>query len=162
MSLVWGKENVDFLKKRYELLTQNPLIQDMIYTEDRDLMMEWMPLVMRGRKKSMPVAATRMDLGTDVNFGTLTRGMIARLEKMPGVTIHYNTKVRDLDPDGKGGWDIFDPRFTNQESEKRSEYKVCIHWCRWSNLASIKAGGDKERNGLWWFSSEWLVVKMFE
>ena len=57
LSLVWGKENVEFLKKRYHLMHASPLFKDMIYTEDRDLMMEWMPLVMRGRKKLQPVAA---------------------------------------------------------------------------------------------------------
>ncbi len=158
ISLVWGKENVDFLKKRYELLTQNPLFKDMIYTEDRDLMMEWMPLVMRGRKKSEPVAATRMDLGTDVNFGTLTRGMIARLEKMPGVTIHYNTEVLDLDPDGKGGWDVF---IRDLQTRKKSEVntKFAFIGAGGATLHLLKLAEIKERKGYGGFPVSGLWLK---
>lgn len=158
LSLVWGKENVDFLKKRYELMSQNPLFKEMIYTEDRDLMMEWVPLVMRGRKKSMPVAATRMEIGTDVNFGNLTRGMITRLEKMPGVTIHYNTKVRDLDPDGKGGWDIL---IRDLITGKRKEVntKFAFIGAGGATLHLLKRAEIKERNGYGGFPVSGLWLK---
>lgn len=158
LSLVWGKENVEFLKKRYELMNQNPLFKDMIYTEDRDLMMEWMPLVMRGRKKAQPVAATRMEIGTDVNFGNLTRGMIARLEKMPGVTIHYNTKVRDLDPDGKGGWDVF---IRDLITGKRKEVntKFAFIGAGGATLHLLKKAEIKERHGYGGFPVSGLWLK---
>jgi len=158
ISLVWGKENVDYLKKRYELLCQSPLFNDMIYTEDRDLMMEWMPLVMRGRKKSEPVAATRMDLGTDVNFGTLTRGMIDRLEKMPGVTIHYNTEVLDLDPDGKGGWDVF-IRDLQTRKKKEVNTKFAFIGAGGATLHLLKLAEIKERNGYGGFPVSGLWLK---
>ncbi len=158
LSLVWGKENVEFLKKRYELMNQNPLFKEMIYTEDRDLMMEWMPLVMRGRKKSQPVAATRMEIGTDVNFGNLTRGMIARLEKMPGVTIHYNTRVRDLDPDGKGGWDVF---IRDLITGKRKEVntKFAFIGAGGATLHLLKRAEIKERHGYGGFPVSGLWLK---
>ncbi len=158
LSLVWGKENVDFLKKRYELMSQNPLFKEIIYTEERDLMMEWVPLVMRGRKKSMPVAATRMEIGTDVNFGNLTRGMITRLEKMPGVTIHYNTKVRDLDPDGKGGWDIL---IRDLITGKRKEVntKFAFIGAGGATLHLLKRAEIKERNGYGGFPVSGLWLK---
>jgi len=76
MSLVWGQANVDFLRKRYELLQGNPLFKGMIYTEDRELMAQWAPLVLRGRSTKQPVAATRMEIGTDVDFGSLTRSIV--------------------------------------------------------------------------------------
>jgi len=106
MSLVWG-DNVPFLKKRYKALQASPLHKDMLFSDNFDKIAEWAPIVMNGRDKKQPVAATRMDAGTDVNFGTLTRSMIRQLNKMPGVTVNYNMEAKDLDPDGKGGWDVF-------------------------------------------------------
>jgi malate dehydrogenase (quinone) len=37
MSFVWGEENVNYLRKRYEALRQSYLFAGMEYTEDRDL-----------------------------------------------------------------------------------------------------------------------------
>ena len=76
MSLVEGEKNVKFLRKRYEALSQNPLFQGMEYTEDRDNLTEWVPLIMDGHTSSDPIAATRSEMGTDVNFGALTRMLI--------------------------------------------------------------------------------------
>jgi malate dehydrogenase (quinone) len=59
---------------------------------------------MNKRDAKTPVAATSMSIGTDVDFGSLTRQMIAKLASMPGVTVHYNIEVEDIDPYKKGGW----------------------------------------------------------
>jgi malate dehydrogenase (quinone) len=73
MSFVWGEENVSFLRKRYDTLTQCHLFYGMEYSEDPAEIEKWIPLVMEGRDPSEKVAATRMELGTDVNFGSLTK-----------------------------------------------------------------------------------------
>jgi malate dehydrogenase (quinone) len=158
ISLVWGKENVEYGKKRYDAMQQSPLFKDMIYTEDRDLMNEWMPLVMRGRKKSQPVAATRMDIGTDVNFGVLTRGMINRLEKMPGVSVHYNTEVLDLDPDGKGGWDVF-VRDLITKKKNQVNTKFAFIGAGGATLHLLKRAEIKERKGYGGFPVSGLWLK---
>ena len=75
-SLVFGEENVQYLKKRYQAMITSPLFSDMKYSEDATQITRWMPLVMKGRDTSDRIAATSMDLGTDVNFGALTRLMI--------------------------------------------------------------------------------------
>src|SRR6185369_1941305 len=49
MSFVWGNENVAYLKKRYEGLKSSPLFKDMLYSEDREQISQWAPIVMRGR-----------------------------------------------------------------------------------------------------------------
>lgn len=72
ISFVWGEKNVEFLKKRYDALTSCHLFKGMKYTEDKAVLEEWIPLVMEGRDPEEKVAATRMDIGTDVNFGSLT------------------------------------------------------------------------------------------
>jgi len=107
LSFVWGTENVSYLRRRYEALTQNHLFADMQYTERREEMAEWMPLVMEGRDPKQPVAATRMDLGTDVNFGALTRAMFRRLMEQPGVRMYFAHDVRDLwRSKSLGGWKV--------------------------------------------------------
>ena len=60
-----GAENVQFLKKRMEALSNNTLFHGMEYTEDIHKLNEWMPLVMNGRKTDEPIAATKIDSGTD-------------------------------------------------------------------------------------------------
>lgn len=96
MSFVWGKKNVNYLKKRYDALQKNHLFQGMEYTEDTAKLNDWIPLIMAGRDDSEKLAATRMDIGTDVNFGALTRCMFNHLKTLPGVTLNFNHEVRDL------------------------------------------------------------------
>ena len=105
MSFIEGKKNVDFLRKRYAVLSQNPLFEGMEYTEDPEKMKEWVPLMMEGRTGNDPMAATRIENGTDVNFGALTTKLIDNLVKK-GVTVHYNTTVKDVSRNSDGQWDI--------------------------------------------------------
>jgi malate dehydrogenase (quinone) len=76
LSFVRGQDDVDFLRKRYGELHKHHLFSKMQYSEDPQELAIWMPLVMEGREKAELVAATRATLGTDVNFGLLTRGLI--------------------------------------------------------------------------------------
>ena len=96
MSFVWGDANVKFLKTRYEELQKCALFHGMEYSEDAEQLREWMPLVMKDRNPSERVAATRMTLGTDVNFGSLTRMMFNRLQEQEKVNMHFNHEVKKL------------------------------------------------------------------
>ena len=96
MSFVWGEKNVDFLKKRFDTLQANPLFKDMVFSSDFSKLKEWMPLVMEGRENSEKFAATSVSIGTDVNFGELTREIFGYLTKLDGVTIHFHHEVRKL------------------------------------------------------------------
>jgi malate dehydrogenase (quinone) len=85
MSFVWGAENMAFLKKkRYKTMTEYAIFEDMKYTDDHDKITEWVPLMMRNRVHEHPIAVTRMDIGTDVNFGAISRGMIVYLKILDG------------------------------------------------------------------------------
>ncbi|MDB5241640.1 MAG: malate:quinone oxidoreductase [Spirosoma sp.] len=107
MSFVWDQDNVAYLQKRYDALQQNYLFHGMQYSEDPSQLAEWMPIVMENRDPAQPVAATKMDIGTDVNFGALTRCMFAQLQKMDGVTMHFGYDVRDLwRSKTLGGWKL--------------------------------------------------------
>lgn len=96
MSFVRGDADVNFLQKRHAALTTCHLFKGMQYTENYEVLKGWMPLMIEGRTGNEKLAATRMDIGTDVNFGTLTRCIFSRLRKMPGVTLHFNHQVKTL------------------------------------------------------------------
>lgn len=106
MSFVWGNANVQFLEKRYKAMQKCHLFSEMQYSEDRKQISEWIPLVMKGRNLKEKVAATKMDLGTDVNFGTLTRSLFDGLKNMRGVRIHFHHEIKDLDEQWNGDWRI--------------------------------------------------------
>lgn len=73
MSYVEGEKNVEFLKKRVEKLTESPLFEGMEYSDDHDILKEWLPLMMQGRDPNEEIGVTRIDSGTDINFGSLTK-----------------------------------------------------------------------------------------
>lgn len=105
MSLVQGEQNVTFLKKRFEALTKNPLFKGMEFSEDPEKLMEWIPLIMEGRVWNEPIAATKIDSGTDVNFGALTRMLFNHLENK-NLDIKYNHSVNDLKRTSDGLWEV--------------------------------------------------------
>lgn len=102
MSFVRGAENAAFLKKRFEALSANPLYHGMEFTDDKKVIEEWIPLVMEGRDPAEKVAATRMQTGTDVDYGALTRILLDSLKGVDNVSIHYNHRVQDLQREGDG------------------------------------------------------------
>ncbi|WP_257350985.1 malate:quinone oxidoreductase [Pseudalkalibacillus decolorationis] len=105
MSLVQGEENVTFLKKRFKALTNNPLFQGMEYSDDPEKLIEWLPLIMEGRTMNEPIAATKIDSGTDVNFGALTRLLFSHL-KNTVVEINYKHSVQDIKRNSDGSWQV--------------------------------------------------------
>ncbi len=107
LSFVRGEDNVDFLRKRYEELHKHHLFAEMQYSESPPELAQWMPLVMEGREKGESVAATRALLGTDVNFGSLTRSMIDWLQKQDGVSVHLNHRVNGLNRCSDERWHVY-------------------------------------------------------
>jgi malate dehydrogenase (quinone) len=95
-SFVRGKDNVDFLKRRYAALTANPCYQGMEYTDDKSTLRDWFPLVMDGRDPNETVAATRMRTGTDVDYGALTSVLLDSLRQTEGFSIKFLHRVQNL------------------------------------------------------------------
>jgi malate dehydrogenase (quinone) len=156
LSFVWGNDNVNFLKKRYEQMRESVLFRDMLYTEDRDQITRWAPLIMQNRNHHEPVAATHMHMGTDVNFGELTRQLIAKLEAMPGVTVHYNVSVLDIDPHKKGGWIVETKNLLNElEVDSRAQFVflgaggATLHLLKDAEIEERKGYGGFPVSGLW-------------
>ncbi len=95
MSFVWGDANVEYLRKRHEALKDHPLFAGLEFSDDPAVIRRWAPAIILGRKKSQPVAATRIDSGTDVDFGSLTTSLFDHLTDS-GVTVKTDHAVVGL------------------------------------------------------------------
>lgn len=105
MSLVWGEGNVEYLRKRYEALRDHPLFSGMEYSSDPAVIRGWAPLTIPGRSKSLPIAATRMAAGTDVDFGALTTLLMNSLVES-GAQLHLEHGVTGIRRMRDGMWRV--------------------------------------------------------
>jgi malate dehydrogenase (quinone) len=156
MSFVWGEENVEYLRKRFEALTKSHLFEGMEYAEDHQLISEWAPLIMKDRTQDQKVAATKMDLGTDVNFGSLTRCMFNHLKEMEGVRLFFNHEVRDIEKT-KGKWKM---KIKNEETgdKKTIRTRFIFIGAGGGSLPLLLKSGIPEGKGYGGFpvSGQWL------
>jgi malate dehydrogenase (quinone) len=106
MTFVRGEKDVAYLRKRYEVLKEQPLFAGIEYSEDSRVINQWAPLLMQKRlKKDEPFAATRVPAGTDVDFGSLTRQLFANLGEK-GVEVATNHDVKKLKKQKDGSWEV--------------------------------------------------------
>jgi len=123
LSFVWGEKNVAFLKKRHELMRAHHLFTGMQYSEDPAQLKEWMPLIMKGRNSTDPVAATYVAHGSDVDFGSLARYMMAHLVEQEDFELILNHDVEDLQRSSQGGWSVMlEDRESGKQSRVRSKF----------------------------------------
>lgn len=73
MTFVQGEKDVDYLRRRAEVLAKQPLFKGFEFTTDHKTIEKWAPLLIEGRTPGEKIAATRIDSGTDVDFGSLTQ-----------------------------------------------------------------------------------------
>lgn len=92
ISFVRGKNNVQFVKERYNTMKDFPMFDNIEYTEDIEEMRKWIPLMMEGYSTSDVMAASKINEGTDVNFGELTRKMAKILNNIPMPMFNIITK----------------------------------------------------------------------
>ncbi len=157
MSFVWGADNVQYLRTRYNALLGSPLFAGMEYSEDPAEIASWIPLVMDGRDPSQPVAATRMDIGTDVNFGSLTRALFDRLRAQPGVTFELDQEIEDLRRKEGDLWRVKVRDRASGKSRKLYTRFVFIG-AGGGSLTLLEKSGIPEANGFGGFpvSGQWL------
>ncbi|HEY0212154.1 MAG TPA: malate dehydrogenase (quinone) [Paenirhodobacter sp.] len=106
MSLVWGEDNVDYLRKRFEALKSCALFDGMEFSTDPAKIAEWAPLTMEGHDPGRPVAATWSPHGTDVNYGEITRQYVAHLHAQPQFKLHLSSEVRSIKRNDDGTWHV--------------------------------------------------------
>ena len=157
MSAVFGADDVQFLKTRYEALTKQTLFQGMEYTEDTALLEQWVPLMMEGRVGNEPIAATKMDIGTDVNFGALTRDLIAHLATKSNINISVNQEVKDIDREDDGRWEV-EVKDLKTGEKREIKAKFVFIGAGGHSLLLLEKSGIPEANGYGGFpvGGQWL------
>ncbi|WP_300004334.1 malate dehydrogenase (quinone) [uncultured Cedecea sp.] len=106
MSFVWGDKNVDYLGKRYAALQNTTLFQGMKFSTDHEQIKQWAPLVMEGRSPEQKVAATWTPVGTDVNYGEITRQLIGSLKKNPNFSLQTSSEVTEFERNKDNSWHV--------------------------------------------------------
>jgi len=156
MSFVRGNSGIAFLKKRFEALRQHHAFTEMEYTEDRATIAEWAPLLIPGRDASEPLAMTRVQAGTDVNFGAVTEQMLDYLTSQPNAKVICNQKVTDLKRDGEG-W-LVDIKDTRSGATRKLKSKFVFLGAGGGALPLLQLSGIPEGKGFGGFpvSGQWL------
>ncbi|MGZ8252094.1 MAG: FAD-dependent oxidoreductase, partial [Methylophilaceae bacterium] len=159
-SFVWGKADVSFLRKRYERMSAHHLFKDMQYSEDPAKIREWMPLVMQQRDPKEAVAATRIEYGSDVDFGTLTRNMVAALQQHPTFELALSQAVKSLKKQKSGRWHV---RIQDMHSKavRKIDAGFVFLGAGGGALPLLQKSGIPESKGYGGFpvSGQWLVCK---
>ena len=160
MSLVWGEENVAYLKRRYEAMSRNHLFAGMAYSDDHGQLMDWVPLIMQGRDPKQKISATRTELGTDVNFGALTRSLFNHLKGQHDVEVNLQHEVHHLHQEGDGHWHI-KIKDLSSGHHKELKAKFVFIGAGGGALPLLEKSGIAEGKGFGGFpvSGEWLRCK---
>ncbi|GII98199.1 putative malate:quinone oxidoreductase [Sediminihabitans luteus] len=103
MTFVRGAENVDYLRRRHAALVQHPLFSELEFSDDPEVIRGWAPLLVEGRDADEPIAATRAESGTDVDFGSLTRQLVQFLTT-EGAELALQHEVRSISKRKDGRW----------------------------------------------------------
>lgn len=119
ISFVQGEKDVNFLRKRFEALAQHPLFEGMQFSDDRETLAKWIPLMMQNRQGNTPLAATLIERGTDVNFGELTRKLFKNLQKQ-GCELKLGHRVQNIQKTTEG-WTL---------TVKDSSDQILQHSCK--------------------------------
>lgn len=159
-SFVWGEKNVEYLKRRHEKLSAHHLFREMKFTESPRELEEWMPLVVHNRDPLQPVAATRIEHGADVDFGSLTRSMVEFLETTPNFELMLSSPVHYLAKRDNGRWKV---RVKNQKTGELQKLEAGFVFLGAGGgaLPMLQKSNIDESKGYGGFpvSGQWLVCQ---
>ena len=106
ISFVEGDTDVNFLRKRYQLLSKFNEFKEMEFTTEFSEISFWAPLITENRSTKIKIGATRVKRGTDINFGELTSQYLNYLLKNSNLKINYLTEVTNLKKIDNNNWEI--------------------------------------------------------
>lgn len=163
LSFVYGQEQVDFLRSRHRQMSSHHFFSEMEYTEDREQIKEWAPLILEGRDPNEPVAMTYMPEGTDVNFGALASLMIQWLGKQDGCGFATKHRVTDLTKTEDGGWELEIKKLESDQKFKNTTKFVFVG-AGGGSLPLLQKSGIAEAKGFGGFpiGGQWLISEKQE
>jgi malate dehydrogenase (quinone) len=156
ISFVHGQEQVDFLKARFEGMVAHPFFSSMEYTTDREKIASWAPLLLEGRGDA-PIAATRMDGGTDVNFGAISRKLLQWLGQQEKCGIASGHRVIGITKK-EGRWEVKTRNLATNEV-RTNHAKFVFVGAGGGSLGLLQKSGIPEARGLGGFpiGGQWLI-----
>lgn len=160
ISFVWGHADVAFLRERHARLSVHHLFADMAYSEDIKQLNTWMPLVMTQRAAKEPMAATHVSYGSDIDFGTLTRQLIAGLQQNDNFTLLTRHQVETLKQARNGRWQVSIKDIKSAKTQKIDAGFVFLG-AGGGALPLLQKSGISESKGYGGFpvSGQWLVCQ---
>jgi malate dehydrogenase (quinone) len=115
-----------------------------------------MPLMMPGRPADEAIAATRVERGSDVNFGALTQELLKYLATLDGAQVTYNQKVKGIERDGEG-WSL-SVQDTHEGGSRTLKARFVFLGAGGGALPLLQMSGIPEGKGFGGFpvSGQWL------
>ncbi|MEM5566416.1 malate dehydrogenase (quinone) [Psychroserpens sp. AS72] len=159
-SWVYGEDNVNYLKKRYKEMKAHFMFDTIEYTESIDKMKDWFPLIAEGRTSEEKIAASRINRGTEVNYGNLTRQLFKILETEFDTKVQCHHDVLDIDPDVDVEWSV-EIKDLDSDQKKYYDAKHVFIGAGGGSLLLLQKVEIDEKEGYGGFpvSGEWLVCK---
>lgn len=156
MTFVRGAKDVDYLRRRYEALKDQPLFSGIEFTDNPELIAKWAPLLIEGRAGNEPIAATRVASGTDVDFGSITRQLFDYLSKN-GIPVHTEAEVQDLRRNRDGSWNLAVKNIATTNTDYLNAKFVFVGAGGWA-LKLLQKSGIAEAKGYGTFpvGGQWL------
>lgn len=157
LSFVQGAAEVDFLRSRHAGLAAHHFFREMEFTTDPARIAAWAPLLTEARDPAVPIAATKMAGGTDVNFGNLARKLLAWLAAQDGCAVAAGHKVVGLSK-ADAGWDVT-ARELKSGAERTVRTEFVFVGAGGGSLPLLQLAGLPEARGLGGFpiGGNWLV-----
>jgi malate dehydrogenase (quinone) len=102
---VHGAERVDYLRRRRQALSANPLFGGTEFIDSPDEFARRLPFMAANREFSEPVALSWAQHGTDVDFGVLAKQLIGYGVRS-GMTTLFGHEVSELSRESDGSWTL--------------------------------------------------------
>ena len=159
VSFVRTTAQVDYLRARHNGLAHHHFFKSMQFSTDRGQIGQWSPLLTESRSDE-PVAATKMDGGSDVNFGAIARQLLGWLEQQNGCQVVPGHRVVDLNRTPTGGWRV-QARANRTGATTTCETKFVFVGAGGGSILLLQKAGLPEARGLGGFpiGGQWLVCK---
>jgi malate dehydrogenase (quinone) len=165
ISFVRGEKDVDYLRRRFESLKDQPLFAGIEYSEDQKVISEWAALLIKGRTGDEPIAATRVASGTDVDFGSITRQLLKFLSQQ-SVTVSTECEVQDLRRNRDNTWNLAVKNIPTSNTDYINAKFVFVGAGGWalkilqkSRIAEAKGYGTFPVGGQWLRTTNPELVK---
>jgi malate dehydrogenase (quinone) len=159
LSFARGAAQVNFLRARHAAMSAHPFFRTMEFTAEPSVLRRWAPLLVDGRTDDAPIASTKIDAGTDVNFGELSRQLLTWLGTQADGRIFTDHRVTHLRRAGHE-WELT-VRATSSGETRLTRARFVFIGAGGGTLPLLQSTGLPVAHGLAAFpiAGQWLVCE---